>query len=215
MRKLILALGLLLVSCHVQRYTVNMKAATSGTYKVFSEDAQGTAWAIDDHHLVTAGHLCETFSDHFILISGSWRFQAKSVLWEKSRETGHKDLCLLETEGTLPDPLTLSDRMPRVGEDIHYVGFPLGKYTEQDGKYVGDLDGDEYDWNDAVFSAKCDHGASGSAVFFKRGVWGVLVRLRTDGGFVHDGDEGCVAIPLSDLKKFLDVYKVNYKSIKR
>ncbi len=203
MRKFILALTILLSSCFLKQSPLTPELADHGTYKIFSDKAQGTAWAIDSYHLVTAGHVCETFEENFVLVGdGERRFHAKSILWEKTSDSGLTDLCVLETNVTLSSPLILADRMPFVGESIGYVGYPLGKWTSESGTYLGDLDGPE-DWNNAVFDAPCDHGASGSAVFFSRGVWGVLVRLRTDGGHIHDGSDGCVAIPLGPIKKLL------------
>ncbi len=156
--------------------------------------------------------MCEDVPETFVVYSGVKRFRAKSIAWESSQYIGLYDLCLLKTDFDLPSSLVIADRMPLVGEDIGYVGWPLGSKVVAHGKYLGDLDGPDEDSNNSAFSAPCDHGASGSAVFTSRGVWGVLVRLRTDGGKIHDPSEGCVAIPLKQLKEFLDDNKIDYAS---
>jgi hypothetical protein len=38
----------------------------------------------------------------------------------------------------------------------------------------------------------------------------VLVRLRTDGDYVHDGTDGGVAIPLDKITAFLKDLKIDY-----
>jgi hypothetical protein len=126
---------------------------------------------------------------------------------------------LLETRQELNNPLVIADKMPVVGEKIYFVGWPLGVELKSEGKYLGDLDGPDNHYNDDVFDAPCDHGASGSAMFTSRGVWGVLVRIRTDND-THDGllpsdgmregSEGGVAIPLKELVNFLKEGNVDY-----
>lgn len=199
-----------LSACYLCHYPLTPSIAKQASYKVFmANGGQGTAWAVDAHHLLTAGHVCESISNAFVVVGDFRRFHAHAILWEQD-EAGQHDLCVLETTATMDSHLIVADRMPRVKERVGYVGFPLGEYSESSGQYIGDLDGPDKHLNDDVFSAVCDHGASGSAVFHDGGVWGVLVRLRTDGGFVHDGTDGCVAIPLPAIKKILHDAGVSY-----
>jgi hypothetical protein len=177
----------------------------SGTYQLLVSNGvglfAGTAWTIDEHHVVTAGHMCQGMEPDVVLSSGSRDIRGRIVEWEES-DDGQRDLCLISTAATLPHPLTVADRMPAMGDRVDYVGYPNGVESRSEGKFLGDLDGTGH-LNDATFSAQCDHGASGSAVFTDRGVWGVLVRLRTDGNHLHDGSDGCAAIPLDVLDAFL------------
>lgn len=213
MKKLLL-LTALLTSCYRGRYPVTPSVAESSTYKIFNEDAMGTAWAIDRHHVVTAGHVCEQL-DHekFMLVSSTERrIPAVMVESEMSKTNGLADLCVLETRAEVGEGLIIADRMPKVGDKVGYVGYPNGIHYVGEGKYEGDVDGPDEHYNDDATSAPCDHGASGSAMFTSRGVFGVLVRLRTDGGYVHPGEEGCVVIPLKELKSFLKDAGVKYET---
>lgn len=214
MKKLLLVCALFLLgACYLGHYPVTAHAAEEASYKVFNDEAMGTAWAVDLHHLVTAGHVCEVFDDKFVIVSNlERRFHAKSVISEYSRTHGTVDLCVLETQVDLPNFLVVADEMPAVGAKIGYVGYPLGVWGAFEGKYLGDLDGPDEDFNDDAFSAPCDHGASGAAVFTERGVWGVLVRLQTQGGMLHPGTEGCVAIPLKPLRAILEDAHIKYTS---
>jgi hypothetical protein len=154
--------------------------------------------------------MCEVQNEDMVVISLNRRFRAKSVLWEYSDTYGKADMCILYTSTTLPDPLVIADRMPAINDLVEWTGYPQGHYGHSKGKYVGDLDGKEGSANDDVVLAPSDHGASGSAVFTARGVVGVLVRARTDGGFVHPGEDGFVMVPLPELIQLLKDAGVNY-----
>jgi hypothetical protein len=201
---------LALAGCYLHSYPVTPTVAEAGTYELFSDDSQGTAWAVDARHLVTAGHMCEGEGRDYVAVGSTGRrVRAQSVQWEYGH-SGLADVCLLESAVDLPAPLIIADRMPAIGDPVGFVGWPMGSFTRSAGKYLGDVDGPDSTMNDAVFTAPCDHGASGSAVFTSRGVWGVLVRVRTDGGVLHPGTEGCVAIPLPQLRAFLDDSPVRF-----
>lgn len=199
-----------LAGCYLKQYPVTPAVAEASTYKLDTEMATGTAWAVDSRHAITAGHMCELVATHYVLVSSTnRRIMATPTMWEYSDSSGHADLCVLTAAADLAPGLIIADRMPAVGDAIGYVGYPLGQLSSSTGKYVGDVDGDETT-NDDVTSAPCDHGASGSAEFTSRGVFGVLVRMRTDGARTHTGAEGCVVIPLKELRKFLDDAGVHY-----
>lgn len=233
MRKFVLSLVFLfcLSACYLKHYPVTPQVVQAGTYEMFVDagifgHAQGTAWAVDEHHLVTAGHMCENKAESSILKStvNQRHIRAKAVLWEMGLD-GHTDLCLLQTDQRLDGPLVIARHMPYLGQDVTFVGWPLGVSVVSKGKYIGDVDGPDEHLNDNVFTAPCDHGASGSAVFTSEGVWGVLVRVRTDNAAhdglkinlddpknvgVHDGSDGCAAIPLPELMSLLRDGNVNY-----
>lgn len=206
----LIVLLLALCGCYLKHFPLHAGVAKQATYKVHTGDSQGTAWAVGPHHLVTAGHVCETMTADFVIATETRRFHAKPILWQYS-EAGdaENDLCVLETDAKLDSWLVVAERMPAKNERVGYVGYPLGHYYEGSGVYFGDVDGPGH-LNDDMFSAKCDHGASGSAVYHEGGVWGVLVRLRTDGDYVHSGEDGCIAIPLAPLKKILSDAGVRY-----
>jgi hypothetical protein len=206
MSKLILTL-LLLSNCYLKHYPLTPDIVRLATYKLSTPDYMGTAWAVDKHHLVTAGHMCEV-EGPFKVMRNYRYLPVTPIVWEYG--TGVADLCVLYTPRDLDSWLIVAEKMPAVGDSTSYVGYPNGEYTESTGVYLGDLDGSEEHWNDAVFTAPCDHGASGSPVYTRNGVWGVLVRIRTDGGNVHPGSEGCVAISLDYLKSILDNAGVKY-----
>jgi hypothetical protein len=233
MRKILLSLMFIfcLSACYLKHYPITPQVAQNGTYEMFVDvgmlgTAQGTAWAVDEHHLVTAGHMCDEMAEVSVLKStiSERRIRAKAVLWEMGPD-GHTDLCLLKTEQKLDGPLVIAKHMPYIGQDVTFVGWPLGVSVVSEGKYIGDMDGPFFHLNDDVFTAPCDHGASGSAIFTDRGVWGVLVRVRTDNDAhnglmpgsngpdsigVHDGTDGCAAIALPELMSLLKDGEVDY-----
>jgi hypothetical protein len=208
MRKFILALALL-SACYLHNYPVTYDVAESGTYKLMTENSGGTAWAVDHHHMITAGHMCERANNaYYVTSSTGRRWHVKAVQWEMG-DDGRTDLCLLESETYLDNPLVISERMPKIGEKVAFVGYPNLVYTQSEGKYLGDVDGPDETYGDYTISAMCDHGASGSASFISEGVFGVVVRLRVDGGEVR-GTDGCTVIPLFTLVDFLKDTGVDY-----
>lgn len=176
----------------------------ASTFKIITPTmASGTAWVYQDDKVVTAGHICDEGPGDFVLISYTGiKSLAHPIKWANDDDT-MMDICLMEAPG-VRDGLPVLGMMPMVGEAVGYVGYPLGKYKESTGRYVGDVDGpDMYD--DYTATVDCDHGASGSAMYTRYGVYGVLVRLivmkAEDGYHVLPGADGCVASPVSQLEK--------------
>lgn len=202
-----LLLLLSLSACYLKHYPLTPAVVSGATYRAMTPEGGGTAWAVGKHHLVSAGHVCE-MEGPFRMESQFRRFYATPVLWWKDGE-GLRDLCVLKTEIALDSWLILSSTMPKKGDKIGYVGYPNLDYGEFTGFYLGDLDGDE-NMNNDVSTAPCAPGASGSAMYKEDGVWGVLVRLRTDGGYIHDPAEGCVAVRLDYLVDILNEAGVKY-----
>jgi S1-C subfamily serine protease len=192
--------------CHIGQYPLTPQIAEAGTYLVYNDRGSGTAWAVNAHQLVTAGHICEQMNDNVVLVSTTNRkFHGKIRVWDKSDGDYNQDLCLIDTSFTLPSPLNLAPEMPVVGQDIGYVGFPDGVYSAHTGVYQGDTDGPDNNEQNYSFSAWTNHGASGSALYDDRGVWGVLVRLKvTPEGEILTPEDGGVAIPLDVITSFLD-----------
>lgn len=209
------ALLALLSACYLNTTPTNTAKADEGTYKMIVDGATGTAWAVNEHFAVTAGHMCEEMPRDSVLVSSSGHsFTAHSIAWELSSSYNGHDVCVLYVDAPLSAPLVIADRMPAVGDEIGYVGYPLGRHYEGHGHYLGDTDGEDHDNDNDTFDAVCDHGASGSAVFTDRGVWGVLVSLRIDPTTMDilPGSMGCVATPLSELRGMLDEAGVHYTS---
>lgn len=206
--------AVLSTGCYLKSYPVTADVAEAATYKMITYydagAAQGTAWAVNSHTVVTAGHMCEE-GVRFELISSTDRHVLVTpILYERSDTNGNADLCVLHSDLELAaTPLVIADAMPDIGTTVHYVGWPQGHFVREDGKYLGDMDGDDH-LNDAVSSTPSDHGASGSAMFYDRGVFGVLVRLRTDGGYIHDGTDGSALAPLDELLSVLKEAGVDY-----
>lgn len=176
------------------------------TYKILTPDmASGTAWAVAPDRVATAGHICDSGPGDYVLISyDKVSSVAHPLKWANNDDT-MVDVCIMEAPG-VATPLPLTDVMPMVGEEVGYVGYPLGKWNFSSGKYAGDVDGD-YHWSDYVARVDCDHGASGSAMFTRHGVYGVLVRLivleTAEGYDIRPGKEGCVASPFWQVQELL------------
>lgn len=210
MKRIIIAL-LLLCGCYVARYPVTPSVVEASTYLLVEEGSTGTAWAVDEHHAVTAGHMCEGLRTPGVLISSiGRRIPVEGFYWEYSETNGYADICIMESRAPLAQGLVIADRMPRIGGWVGYVGYPLGEHASRYGKYVGDVDGDGSNMNDDVITAECDHGASGSPAYYGDGVFGVIVRLRTDGDFIHPPTDGCVVAPLDELRDVLEAAGINY-----
>lgn len=202
--------------CGLGPKAVTPELAEAASFQMFVESGQGTAWAINEHTLVTAGHMCESLSDQTVLVSTSGRrFHGTIIVWDQLRGSYMSDLCLVHTDYPMTTWLKLARNMPEVGDTMGYAGFPNGVFMVSAGVYMGDMDGPDQTEQDYTFSAWADHGASGSGLYSDKGVWGVLVRLRVnfhiDGGFEILGPEqGGVAIPLQTLKAFLDDAGADY-----
>jgi hypothetical protein len=219
MRNLLLSL-IFLMGCYLKQYPVTPDVAETATYRLAAGDYLGTAWAVNEHTLITAGHMCEIPGESYVATSTSGRsFRVHSTAWEQGGQ-GIYDMCALHSEAPLNNWLVIADRLPKLGEQVWYNGFPDGVYVRETGVYIGDTDGKNAHFNDYVATAPSDHGASGSALFTKRGVWGILVRIRTDNGKnglisnwddnMHDGKDGESAIGLPQIKAFLDEEQIKY-----
>lgn len=200
--KLLLAALLSLSGCYLHQFPITLDIAEASTYRLESDTAQGTGWVVADHYVMTAGHMCWEARTLVLTSTTGRRLLGTPLVTDLS--TG-SDLCIVKVAGPLAPPLVLADRMPKVGAKVAFVGWPMGHFVRSEGAYLGDLDHGQENMTDNsyAFSAQCDHGASGSAVYGAGGVFGVLVRVRTDGGRMHDGSDGCVVTPISDIRAML------------
>src|SRR5690606_3086635 len=140
--KAALLLALALTAC-VSRVPTLPKVAEDATYELHTPHGQCTAWAVDDHHLITAGHCCDDEGSYFAAQPGRSLLPVEVVMgvdvdYEAQAPV---DICLLKTEAFLPAPLALADKMPQPGDPVGFVGYPGGKWTHSKGVYVGDIDG--------------------------------------------------------------------------
>lgn len=195
----------LLAACQLPA-ALTPSVVEEGTYKLHNDEGQGTGWAVSEHYMVTAGHMCREGKGQKLRAISSTHdtFTVEVVDAEEvDTDTEHKDVCLMHSDRPLPHPLILASEMPKVGTPAFYVGYPLGDFVRSEGVYKGDTDGPDATWNDYVVTTTCDHGASGSAFFTAAGVFGVLVRLQVIGEEILPGNEGCVATPLADITGML------------
>lgn len=81
----------------------------------------GTGFAIDAHHIVTAGHVIEGANTMTVTLDGN-PVPARIVGLDSSG-----DVALLQSDSPLPAPyIPLGDSAPGVGERVAAIGFPLG-----------------------------------------------------------------------------------------
>lgn len=186
-----LLLYLALSGCYTSRFPVTPEIATQGTYQVVSSQLSGTAWAVDEHNYITAGHVCEWGDQDVVLVSGARRIPVSRVTWSFEMKSGGADICLLHSNYPLATGLVLATEMPKAGTGVCYVGYPRGEFVKLCGHYIGN--------NETDFPT--DHGASGSPVFSQDGVFGVLVSLRPEPGMTPD--DGFVLTDLSQIQDLL------------
>jgi len=81
----------------------------------------GTGFAIDAHHIVTAGHVVEGSSTMTVTLDGN------PVPTQIVGLDASGDVALLASDSALPGPyIPLADSAPGVGERVAAIGFPLG-----------------------------------------------------------------------------------------
>lgn len=81
----------------------------------------GTGFAIDAHHIVTAGHVVEGSTTMSVTLDGN------PVSTQIVGLDASGDVALLQSDSALPRPyIPLADSAPGVGERVAAIGFPLG-----------------------------------------------------------------------------------------
>lgn len=208
--KLVLILALLCAACnHVpnpeaaaNRYMEYTPANVAGSvYKIEGRVAgvsmgSGTAWKVAEDFLITAGHVCDTAQQNaltLVVISGAAKYE-RQVTIERSEYnplSSEIDLCLLYAPGIPGAPLTRIAE-PQYGDQVCYTGAPLGIWgygliPHNCGPYQGS--------NYVMLLA--ERGASGSPMYTKDGVVGVLVSMSPGFTMFH-------YVPASRLKRFLE-----------
>lgn len=200
---------LFVIGCNSQTrpiYPVTPVAVAESTFRVdIAIDDKplgfGTAWVVkydedtDYSFLLTAGHVCD------MPVPVKWYLRSKDDVVYKATEfvtlSIEPDLCLLKIKGFLARPLHLARKEPKYGDPVAYVGAPAADWGEGVAPYVSG----NYMGHGRISTATAP-GASGSPVFTKNGVFGVLVTV--DMRFHHfTGYVGLEAI-----RKFLDDNKL-------
>lgn len=182
--RIILALVFLLVACrnNPPGYPVTPQVAERSTFLVEKSFGgvgigTGTAWIVEHDHaytyLMTAGHVCDDMlagMAEYKLIAKNTPVKHHVEMAQQIIRAKEPDLCILKAPGDLGPSLLLSEGLPEYGEEIAYVGAPIGIYGQGVAPlYFGRYIGNRY------ISAPGFGGASGSAVFTPNGVFGVLV----------------------------------------
>lgn len=205
LKVLVLSVALsVLVACGFQPpvasgFPTDADRAAGATYRVEISVAgiplgSGTAWILkrtdDSVELMTAGHVCDTPGASFDLMGRDSKHY-RAVVVSAAKEP---DLCILRAEPETPGmPLGLALNMPDYGDTVSYVGAPLGIWGDGMAPYyVGHYAGAD------LVSIPGFGGASGSAVWTKEGVIGVLVSgYRAFPEMIH-------IVPLVEIRAFLN-----------
>lgn len=190
--------------------------AVHSTFRVFTKlngekMKSGTAFVISETEVMTAGHVCSLG----IQIEGlDLEFEPEGIksftlqsqddkYWEAElvRFSKSPDLCILKVNTPLPPALPFAKSMPDWGDHTGYVGAPRGMWGKgtamlYEGRYSGDS-------AVSIFTAP---GASGSAVFTKDGVYGVLVAVHPESSSIT------LVEPLDKIRKFIDDTRASQSS---
>lgn len=173
----------------------------------------GTAWAFDDDHLFTAGHVCEGFREQLskgevaplmkVILAGrdgtpAYATEAMVILSEYNNDK-EQDYCILYSKGHSLVPLKLSERFALVDTEDRVVipGAPHGLFPFRVEGFVAEKVIYQINSRDRMLiSAETRPGNSGSPVIWNGEVIGMVVA-----GFTFM-DQGCIAINVLALDKF-------------
>lgn len=171
----------------------SLKSVTKISVEVITPNGSGrmsgTAWAIDEDHLLTAAHVCVTYvelkeagpvGDYMDLeyFYGD-KINTRKIAWDIMFSDVSSDLCLLRAEDHGFIPLNIAEDLNiSIGDTVYVVGAPLGFIgfiTE--GRLVNkSVDLSPSMLNRMIVSAAATGGNSGGPVLNEYGqVIGVLV----------------------------------------
>lgn len=172
----------------------------SSVFRTFSFDAQGTAFAVSEHLLVTANHVVSAAPYAYIEIHG--RKKRVDVVLRNAQA----DLAILETSESLT-PLRVLSAQVSEGTQVDALAAPRGHLGQHHGEIVAILSkaGLPYYSVDAFI----DHGSSGGALVDDRGfVVGVIEMISTNSP--HIG----YALTSSVVTRFLNHQLPGSKSVR-
>ena len=127
--------------------------------------------------VLTAGHVCdvgptaaikEYVQTVMIIDYQSKVHQAWPILISQNNQKGNPDACMLYVPSLNTKQIKFSAFEPKIGEELYYMGAPLGIYHAPNplifkGIYSGNADA-----SSALFTAPAIGGSSGSAVLNKK-----------------------------------------------
>lgn len=181
-KKLLIAVMLFLPACQYP--------FLQSVYKISTPNEEATAWAVDEHHLLTNNHVCMGES---VFIAED--VDGKEIIATVEKTDPEHDLCLLKTRATLR-PLKLSNKSQRIGQRVMTVGNNNGQWIVITEGFTGK--------QEEVLGIKCRlisnttfPGASGSPVINGSGeVVGMVFACQSQSHFGY-------FIEVSVIKKFL------------
>lgn len=158
----------------VQEYTPS--SVKDSVYKVIAYQAgdkqwSGTGWKVADGLMMTAGHVCDTEGEDGFTFRAISRWNKEYPL-EVIKFSRSPDLCLMRAKNVPGVPMDWLVKTPEYGETVWYSGAPAGVFGDGTvpfarGVYIGGYR--------AMIAGY--PGASGSAMYTREGVFGVLVAV--------------------------------------
>ena len=172
-----------------------------------------TGWAIDEEHIITAGHFCQQHAIAMILkkagedieLTGSdnkgIHYHAgygKVVKWEFTMD-GKVDICIIKSEDHPLETLRLSDNfnIVEIEDPVTIIGAPDGNFPIRREGTVWGIDKRQIKITNHIVG-----GSSGSPVIWHGEVIGLVVRKGPEGLHLYAGE----AVRGDILKKFYEDY---------
>ena len=178
------------------------------------DGVSGTAWAIDNDHMITAGHVCESATEAHILKKAAEELRLQQhgsdglLLDEEifARIIAFdpvKDICLLESVGHPFVPLVLAPSLDdvEVEDPVYTLGAPKSTFPVRTEGHVIQLNAEDWPgkFKEMLFlKLDIDHGSSGGPVMWAGQVIGMTVILLR---YPH---ESCFAVPVHHLHEFIE-----------
>jgi hypothetical protein len=126
----------------------------------------GTGWMVQPGYMMTAGHVCDGADEVKAISRWNAEYPVKVIKFTRT-----PDLCLLDAKDVPGAGLDDFVRVPEYSSEIWYLGAPNGLYGDGTAPFAKGF----YIGGKRMMIAGYP-GASGSPVFTKDGVVGILVR---------------------------------------
>lgn len=227
MKKIILALMFFCLACastvpkqKIVVGNISIKKYHTSVGRIFVKNKDGsellgTAFAIDDEHLITAGHVCLGFVKAQFSGMSDGNIYLEKMINDKKVEIGGIeivradigmfDLCELKKRdhGLLPLNIVKNYKEIKYLDDVWAYGSIQGNFPTPTGGYVINADSRDHSpiyESRLLISSAISHGNSGGPVMNNRGeVIGVISAKA--GNFDHFG----ICITANELKVFLNL----------